>query len=190
MSEKTDRMPLWLLTCKQLLAEAVEEFNFEGIWVFRAEMSPHLMDIRSLLSPGEAQRLGFVSVLDHDTFSAADSSYKMILEDEDHLAYALQFIEKAGNAKELSIQYLICSFNEFDANLAGINRATLANYRVEKFTVSLDYCCGKPIAAFKGRCSGEVKKLGSLVMAADVAPVVEEDGNEVKFTVTRPRSSS
>jgi hypothetical protein len=115
----------------------------------------------------------------------------MAPDDVDHLAHALQFIEKAGNAKEFSIQCSICSPKEPDVNLAGISGATLPNCNL-KFTISIGYCCGMISAALKGRCSGEVKKLDFLAMAADVAPVVEEaeDRDEVSFTVTRPHSSS
>jgi hypothetical protein len=193
---KTDGMPLWLLTCKQVLTEAIEEFRFKGVWVVDARTSPDLAGIRSLLSPGEAQRLEFITdePLNESWLSLSGSSYNPSSEDLNYLTFALQCIEKTGNAKELSIHCLICvDFDGVDVgselDLAGIDGDALGNCRLTKLTFVLDHCCYNPNAAIKESFSGEVRKLGILARGTDVAPVMEAHREGIKLTVTRPHDA-
>jgi hypothetical protein len=193
---ETDGMPLWLLTCKQVLTEAIEEFKFKGVWVVDARTSLDLAGIRSLLSPGEAQRLEFIADerLNESWLSESESSYEPTSEDLNSLAHVLQFIEGTGNTKELSIQCMICrDFDDVDVgvklDLARIDGAALANCRLTKLIFILDHCCDEPSAAIKDSFAGEVRKLGMLAMGTDVVPVIEAHREKIKFTVTRPHGA-
>jgi hypothetical protein len=74
-------------------------------------------------------------------------------------------------------------------SFAGIDGTALGNCHIGKFAINVVYCCGRLGAAFKGQISGEVERLDSLVMTANMAPVIEEANDEIRFTVTRPHSS-
>jgi hypothetical protein len=202
-ARKADGMPLWLLTCKQVLTEATEEFKIKGIWVIDADMTPELASIQSLPSRGEVQRLEFITEdvvyrSRHSAFGSesalATTHYVLGPGDLSYLASALNFFEKSGNMREFSIQCCICSDEGEDddvleVDLSGINGARLVNIHLKTFYVIVHQCWLELSEALKESCFNEVKKLGISAVGADVTPIMKEDRTEIKFIVNHPRIS-
>ena len=188
-------MPLWLLTCKQILKEAVEEFAFGGIWDFEADAIPPLEELQSLLSPAEARRLLFnfevcFGQRAPSTSGTPSTNYAPFPEEIAHFAQLLRYVGKLGIAQELTIRLVICP--DLD-NVQGMDLSELGaaidNTRLAKFSAIVHQCCSRRVCdSLRESCAGEVKKLGALAMGVVVAPVLEEDGDDIKFTINRPNS--
>jgi hypothetical protein len=58
--KKSYVLPLWLLVCKQVLHEGIEEFQFAGFWMIDSESSRQPIRKPGLLRLAEAHRINML----------------------------------------------------------------------------------------------------------------------------------
>ena len=187
--------PLWLLTCKQILKEAVQEFAFGGIWNFDVDAIPPLQGIQSPLSPAEARRLlcNFEVCFGQRAPSMSgvpSTNYAPFPEEIAHFSQLLQYVGKSGSAQELTIRLVICpdldDVQGMDLSELG---AAFTNTHLTKISVTIHQCCSRKVReSLRESCAGEVKKLGALAMGTVTALVLEDNGDDIEFTINHHRS--
>ena len=196
--EEQSRMPLWLLTNKQMLNEAVDEFQLTARWNVPLDQEDSFTYEPHVLSPLDARYLRVV-FFPHAAMFAGEgpslSSGILFPTDVCSSLYTLVAQLAAHEAiRELTIQVFLCSDSESDTpdvDISDLALDVLSGAKLNKFTVILTECCSDPIdPSQKSSYETKIAKLGKTFMGSSTRITTKDLATktvprEIRFTIER-----
>ncbi|KAH5438126.1 hypothetical protein HBI60_053360 [Parastagonospora nodorum] len=193
---KPSRMPLWLLTSKQMLKEAVGEFQLNARWNIALDEEDTFTYEPHILSLLEARYLRVI-FFPHAVMFAGDglppASGILFPGGACKTLYALVTqLAARQDIRELTFKMYLGSYSESDTpdvDISDLALDVLSGGKLNKFTVIITECCaGSMGPAQKSSCEAKFAKLGEAFMVGPTRFTTEERvGTEEMGTEDRPR---
>lgn len=194
-------LPSWLRTSKQILAEATEEFELKGIWIFGigarydpALVPPILSALQARHVALDLQRSFYLSPED-ELFYTPGSCLKLNERAVEWVNKIVKYLKPARSVTELTVHLRLNHMQQLTKyiDFQGLG-TTLAALQPWKFNVKVRYCCSaKLTVGVEESIAQAISNMGAEVLKATVASNVSnvrEYSKEISHTLNFPTAQT